>query len=527
MNLNRFKLDKLLLAAASGLLLSAAFPRPQLHAAAWVALVPLLWAIRSLKPGESFRTGLVAGLIHYFTLLFWVIPFLQTFAYFPWYVAVPVHILFAAFLGLFPATFAAGLACCRRPWEAMIAIPLYWVALEQIRGWNLSGFPWALLGYSQVDQIHLIQIADTFGVHGVSFLVAAVNGVLFFTAIRVSGRQWLGRPVGAKTAVGAIVIAALMVGGTFQYGRHRLAQIDAALVNAASVDVSVIQGNVAQELKWDPEYQHATIDKYNRLSRSVAGERPELIVWPETATPFYFPYNLELSVKVLEGVLASGATHLIGSPSVFSEKDITQYFNSAFLIGPEAEIEGRYDKVHLVPFGEYVPSWMPFVGKIVAEAGEFSLGEAGRILPWSRGPLGMLICYEAIFPDLSRAMVKNGAVILVNITNDAWYGRSGAPYQHFIHTVFRAVENRRALVRAANTGISGFIDPAGRASGQTALFEDAVATRPVPLLGLDTVFTRYGDILGLACLAVGGLLFIANLIRYRFKPGAKMRRSRQ
>jgi apolipoprotein N-acyltransferase len=515
MKLQHLKIDRLVLAAASGLLLTAAFPKPHWHAVAWIALVPLLAAIRRLKPGESFRVGLIAGLIHYFTLLFWVVPFLQTFAYFPWYLAVPVLVLFAAFLGLFPATFAAGLACCRRSWTALFAIPVFWVALEQIRGWILSGFPWALLGYSQVNQPHLIQIADIFGVYGVSFLVAALNGVVFFSVLKVAGWQWRSRPMGGKTIAAALIIAMVMVGGTFQYGRYRLAEIDAVLEKAPTANTAVIQGNVSQDLKWDPTYQHATIEKYNTLSKSALKETPELIVWPETATPFYFPYDQELSAKVLEKIPGRGATYLIGSPSVFSQGDAVHYYNSAFLIGPDADIKGRYDKVHLVPFGEYVPAWMPFVGKIVVEAGEFSVGEKGRVLPWSKGPLGMLICYEGIFPDLSRAMVKNGAVVLVNITNDAWYGRSWAPYQHFVHMVFRAVENRRALVRAANTGISGFIDPAGRVSGTTELFEDAVATHPVPLLKMETVYTRHGDWFALVCLAMGGLLFITNLIKYR------------
>jgi apolipoprotein N-acyltransferase len=189
------------------------------------------------------------------------------------------------------------------------------------------------------------------------------------------------------------------------------------------------------------------------------------------------------------------------------------------LISPEGRPLGKYDKTHLVPFGEYVPlkRWLPFLGKIVAQVGDFSRGRVGANLEWSRGDLGVLICYEVIFPYISRAAVENGAALLINITNDAWYGRSSAPYQHYSMAVFRAVENRRALVRAANTGISGFIDPAGRIRKSTALFEEAAAARRMPLLTVRTIYNRIGDRFAVACIATAFLLVAGSLIGRRLK----------
>ncbi len=213
------------------------------------------------------------------------------------------------------------------------------------------------------------------------------------------------------------------------------------------------------------------------------------------------------------------ATFLFGSPSFDRVNNRVEYYNSAYLISPKGDIYGRYDKAHLVPFGEYIPlkNWFPFLGKIVEHVGDFRPGKKGKTIEWGNHRIGLLICYEIIFPDLSRAMAKNQASLLINITNDAWYGRTSAPYQHFSMAVFRAVENRRALVRSANTGISGFIDPVGRVIDSTELFEDAVKTRTVPLIHETSFYTRFGDVFAMGCLAIIMLVILADFIRKKRK----------
>jgi apolipoprotein N-acyltransferase len=290
---------------------------------------------------------------------------------------------------------------------------------------------------------------------------------------------------------------------------HRIAD------SAEVIRTAVIQGNINQADKWTPGKQVGTLEKYFFLSQLSDPNPPELIVWPETAAPFYFGHHAELTAMVTEGVRKTGAAFLIGCPFAQPDKQNFRYFNSAFLISPNGEVTGRYDKTHLVPFGEYVPfqQWLPFIGRLVEAVGDFERGDPGRTLAWSGRSLGVLICYEQIFPYLSRHMARNGADILVSMTNDAWYGNTAAPYQHFSMAVFRAVENRRSLARAANTGISGFIDPTGQIISQTRIYTDATLIADIPVIAASTIYTRYGDFFAILCLIGSGLFMAFDRIR--------------
>jgi apolipoprotein N-acyltransferase len=290
----------------------------------------------------------------------------------------------------------------------------------------------------------------------------------------------------------------------------RIGEIGKAVAKAPTTRVALVQGNIPQDQKWNPAFQISTTKKYVAMTLKAAARHADLVVWPETATPFYFGASPKLTRLVTDAVRQAGIHLLVGSPSVQAEGKKYAYYNSAYMVAPNGRVTGRYDKVHLVPFGEYVPlkRILSFVGKMVAQVGDFSAGEKGRTLAWGAGhpPIGVQICFEIIFPGLSRALVKNGAGLLVNITNDAWFGRSSAASQDFSMAVFRAVENRRSLVRCANTGISGFVDPAGRIMAQTRLFEDAVEVRPVTTLTEMSFYTRFGDVMPILCLIVAGVL---------------------
>jgi apolipoprotein N-acyltransferase len=284
--------------------------------------------------------------------------------------------------------------------------------------------------------------------------------------------------------------------------------------------VAVIQGNIEQSQKWDPAFQKAAIEKYLRLSLSTRPDRPDLIVWPESAVPFYFLAEVPPTRFVMQGIAEAGTHFLIGAPAFEMRGQKADYFNSAYLVGPRAEVLGRYDKAHLVPYGEYTPfkEYLPFLGKIVEHVGDFKAGETGKTLEWLGRKLGIQICYEIIFPDLAREQVRNGAGLLITITNDAWYGTTAGPYQHFSLAVFRAVENRRVLARSANTGISGFIDPVGRLLDLTPLMEEAAVVREVPLLDTHTFYTRFGDVFAGACLVISAAAVIwAQIGRRRRK----------
>ena len=510
----------MLLAALSGLLLTGSFPKVGLDWLAWFALVPLLVALANLSARESFRIGFIAGLVHYLTLLYWVVPVMRTYGYLPWYLSVAILFLFATVLALFPAVFSMALATVgRTPVRCLISVPLLWVALEYVRTIIFTGFPWALLGHALYLRHHLIQIADLFGAYGVSFLIALSNAAVYVAITYTRRKTWHDLPVSKPLLVSAIGILAAGLIITWIYGVWRIQTIDQRIAASPTARVAVIQGNVDQAIKWDPAHQLAAINKHLRLSHTVKSENPDLIVWPESATPFYLFFDKRPTEMVMAGIEEGGIDFLVGSRSVAREGEKVIYFNSAYLISPETKNVSKYDKTHLVPYGEYVPfeSWLPFLGKLVAQVGDFQPGKPGKTLPWKKDALGIQICYEVIFPVLSRELVKNGATLLINITNDAWFGKTSGPYQHFSMTVLRAVENRRALARSANTGISGFIDPAGRILAATPLLEEAVVTRSVPLLNKKTIYTRFGDVFAWACLALVLSVILLQVVNYAIR----------
>jgi len=504
-------LRKIILAAVSGILLTGSFPETGLSWLAWFALLPLLIAVRDLKFGQSFRLGLLTGLVHYLTLLYWLSYTMKTYGHLPVYLSVPVLFLFSFYLSLYIALFSGAFTrISSGPLFSFFMIPVLWVALEYVRSFLFTGFPWELIAYSQYKALHIIQVSDTLGPYGVSFLLAMSNAAFFIGFLYVTGTKRHEKKISILHVAISLLVFIFILAGFWSYGKTRIEKTDSAVSDSAGITISVIQGNISQSEKWDPAFQHSTIIKYLNLSRSVDAEKSDLVVWPETAAPFYFLYDTGLTKKLQSGVAETGAGFLIGSPSFVRNGKNIEFYNSAYMLGPEGKVTGKYDKVHLVPFGEYVPlkKWLPFIGKMVEQVGDFSSGEKGSTVGLNGHSIGVLICYELIFPYLSRAEVINGAGLLINMTNDAWYGRTSAPYQHFSMAVFRAVENRRALVRAANTGISGFIDPAGRIIGSTPLFEDAVMTKRVPVLKELTFYTRFGDIFALACLAAAISAFL-------------------
>jgi apolipoprotein N-acyltransferase len=514
----------MLLAAISGLLLTGAFPKIGLDWLVWFALLPLLYATKDLPARPAFRMGFITGLIHFLTLLYWLVPVMRTYGYLPVYLSILILFLLAAVLAVFIALFSASLAGFgRRPIRCLIMIPLLWVALEYLRSFIFSGFPWELLGYSQFNRLQLIQISDIFGVYGLSALIAFANATLFISLLYFSKRRWQDNNISNRLAVGSIIALIVAIVSTWSYGHWRLDTINARISTSPKARIAVIQGNIDQALKWNPAFQIDTVKKYNRLSSSIIEQAPDLIVWPESATPFYFLYDLKPSELVFEGIHQTAKDYLIGSPSFTRSNEVVQYFNSAYLISPQTKTMGKYDKTHLVPYGEYIPfkKWLPFLGKIVAQVGDFAAGKAGNTLPWKDQHIGVQICYEIIFPGLSRAMARNNASLLINITNDAWFGKTSGPYQHFSMTVFRAVENRRSLARAANTGISGFIDPAGRILATSALLEEAAITRSIPLLKEKTVYTKIGDLFARVCMAAVLLLAVLEIIRWGIKGEKK------
>ena len=504
-------------AMLSGLLLTAGFPDPGLYWAAFFALVPLWISLADLSPGQGFFAGLAAGLVHFLTLIYWLVPTLTVYGGLNPYLAVATLVLLCLYLALYPALFAWLISHIRA--RGLLA-PLWgaavWTGLEFVRTHALTGFPWGVLGYSQYANRLLVQTADLFGVLGISFIVVVCNGALAETWLLFRNRDRC--PV--SKAVLPLVLGALALASAMGYGALRLPEIAGEADAAPSLSIAVIQGNIQQDQKWSPSFKSETVKRYGDLSKAFAPA--DLIIWPETALPFYYGRDAVFSSQVDAVVRQARSPFLIGSPAAEVTGETVRYYNRAYMLTPLGLVKGYYDKTHLVPFGEYVPlqDLLFFVEKITSEAGNFSVGTTGRT-PLSFKSrtaanahlTGVLICFEILFPDISREFVLNGADLLTTITNDAWFGRTSAPAQHFAIAVLRAVENRRSLVRAANTGISGFILPTGEVSAATGLFETTGLVRQVPAMTRTTFFTRHGDIFGITALVAILLVFMVKRLK--------------
>ena len=414
-----------------------------------------------------------------------------------------VHALLVAYLALFPALFAVVIWWLLRRLgpAATLFTPAVWVTSELGRVYLFTGFPWELLGYSQVEALWVAQLASVVGVLGVSALVAGVNGALAFLIVeRRTAPRWA-----------AVALTVVTVASCLGFGAWRL-RSGGLLDAGVPLRVAAVQGNIAQDEKWDPANRDEILEKYLVYTRRASSQGARLIVWPEAATPFAF--DLDPRTGRIRDVARVLRVHvLLGTTHVVWDDDDGEYYNAAVLVDPDGETAGMYHKQHLVPFGEYVPlrAALFFVSPLVENVGGFTAGTAPTTLPMGDYLVGTVVCYEIIYPGLVRGFVTGGSRLLTTVTNDAWYGRTAAPYQHFQQAKMRAIEGGRYLVRAANTGISGVIDPYGRVVVESGLFEDDVVVADVRLLDELTPYAIYGDALAFACgLLTLGMVVIAG-----------------
>jgi apolipoprotein N-acyltransferase len=496
----RMGLSNLLAAIFSGLLLGLAFPKWDQNYLFPVALIPLFWSLRGQSLTGAFWLGMISGLSFFCVLLYWIVYVTTVFGGMPLILGIGVMLLLAGYLSLYRGLWALGLNWGEaRGLSPLWWGPVLWVALEMGQTYIISGFPWELLGNGLYRFPILLQITDLTGVYGLSFIIVFINVSLFLAL-----SPW-GRKSSRLVPVLALLpILALWLG----YGYYRLGVVDKQIAAGPKHKIAVVQGNLKQGEKWQKEMVQATLERYGELTRQVKGAR--LTIWPETAAPFFFLRTPQLTGQVQETAKESGGYLLFGAPAWELTSQGETYYNRAYLLSPQGEVIGQYDKAHLVPFGEYVPlkSFLPFLGKMVPMVGDFSEGPVGATVALPEGEVGPLICYESIFPYLSRAQVQNGARLLVNITNDAWYGTTSAPYQSLAIAVMRSVENHIAQARAANTGISAFIDPAGRILWQSDLFVPGAQALELPWLTGGSLYTRFGDVFAWTCTIIAGLALI-------------------
>ena len=492
------------MAVVSGFLLFLSFPKYGSGIFAWIALIPLCFALKDAQPKEGFKIGFLTGLIAHVGILYWIVYVVVQYGYLPIYVGISVMLLLAAYLSVYTACFSMGIVFLQgKGIPFFLSAPLLWTILEYVRSHLMTGFPWENLAYSQYLYPNIIQISDITGTYGISFAIVLINAS-FYDLLSMRKRK---RLLFTEAATAGIMIVLI-----FAYGHFRIEAISELLKKAPRLDVSLVQGNIDQNLKWNSHYQVQTINIYRSLSLKSATSGNGLIVWPETAAPFYFQQPGKMQEAVIDVAKISGSAILFGSPSYEREKENTSYMNSAFLLKPDGTLIGRYDKVHLVPYGEYVPlrRYFPFIAKLVVGVGDFKPGKGFYPLLIDGHRLGVLICYEGIFPEAAGDYKRNGAELLINITNDAWFGRTSAPIQHLSMTVFRAVENRLYLVRAANTGISAIIDPTGEIISRTGLFERTVLQGDVKIIDEKTFYAAYGDLFVYVCIIALFVIYISS-----------------
>lgn len=501
-------MGSLLLSVCGGLLLSAAFPPWNFDLLAWLAFIPLLIAIEREKAlPRAAICGFFFGLTFFLVDLRWIIETMIIHGKFGVLPATVVFISMVCALAIIPGAFSlVSVFLINRKFDILLVIPVTWTALEYLRTYVFTGFPWDCLGYSQAHTIKLLQICELTGVYGLSFLIVMVN-ISILSCLRIfNDRNWLSL---IRLSVGAISLASVIIYGTVRL--NHLAKND---IGNNMVTGAILQGNIPQDIKWDLTSRTHTFITYERLSEEAIKQGANLLIWPETSVPVVigssdptWKYATSISEKFKVSML-------IGAPFETHISDEVHFFNSAFLV-EHGQLKQRYDKIHLVPFGEYMPlSWiLPLGPGIAAREEDYTAGSDMTLMEPNGFPsFSVLICYEAIFPDLARSAVQSGAKVLVNITNDGWFGNSAAPYQHLAMAAFRAVENRVWLFRAANTGMSAVYDPAGRLTAFLPLMEQGVLVHNIPAHPeAGSFYTKHGDIFAWMIIGILATMVLTNL----------------
>ena len=490
---------RLLLSATSGVALALSFPKAGLSAFAWVALVPLLYAAEGEPLGAVFGYGWLQGFACYLLSLYWVVITLHRFAGVRPLLAVGPLLALAGVLALYTglSIWIAEFVTRRLRVPIVVTLPVAWTAMEWVRSFFPIGFPWDLMGYSAYRDLSLIQFAEFTGVYGVSALIALFNSVIYVVVFGGHARR--------VQRLSLAVLTVLMVAASaFSVARIRQLERDPAV---GRLRVAMVQGDIPQTIKWNPLFLQRSFTAYVHGSEAAAKRGADLIVWPEAAATFYFQptdrYPAMLSTderyraRLLKLARDVGEPILFGAPALGVEDGRVGSYNRAYLVSGGGTVVDYYDKIQLVPFGEYVPLRSVlgyFVNRIVAGFGDMFPGRRQTIFTVKGARLGVLICYESIFPDLSRRAVKRGAEILLNITNDAWYGRSSAPYQLLAMAAMRSVETKVPMVRVANTGVSAVILPTGEITARTPLFVRTTQIETVGWRPERTVYTQVGDL---------------------------------
>ncbi len=496
--------SNLLLSIISGLFLFFSFPPYNLSLFSYIAFVPLFFVINRASKGWAFLFSYLSGIIFFCFSLFWLTKVTVA----GWLVLCLYLGLYFAFFGLLAYFCLRSLISKNRKFYLLVILPSIWIGLEFIRSHLLTGFGWNCLGYSQFKNLALIQIADFSGVYGVSFVIMLINCIFWMFS-----KEVMSNKAGIYKKIIYLAISLIFIlGGVLGYGLLRL---NGNFTNKETLRVSVVQPNIAQNLKWNPYARDYILEQLCDLSLEAAGDNPDIIIWPESALPVYVEIDSQ-DLDLVSELARSLNTHLLTGIVRVKEDE---FYNSAILISPKAKLLTLYDKLHLVPYGEFIPfrKLTPFLASVVG-IGDFSRGSSYTIFNLKNISFAVLICFEDAFSNLSREFVNKGASILVNITNDAWFDKRAEPEQHLSQSVFRAVENRISVVRCANTGISGLINAQGKIeklltdeSGLETAVSDFETFNVASSSDYKTYYNRHGDLFVLACIVLAIIMILKSM----------------
>lgn len=488
----------------SGVLLVSAFPVYDLWWLAWIGLVPLLIAIAGRSPKQGFLLSFVCSVIYFPGIFYWMLEV-------PGYTLFH-HIILGVYLGSYFGFFGLIFCLIFKRFDiasAMFSAPFIWVSLEYIRS-NLlfMALPLALLGHSQYENLPVIQIASLTGAYGISFILVLVNAALACAILiccrKMGTFKFLNSiPLSKRGSISIIVVAASLTGLTLVYGHMTLSKP----INDGEIRISIIQGNIGAAEKWDKKYVNLIMQTYTDLSNKASKDSPELIVWPEAATPGFVLKKIELLSQMISLIRQTKTHYLIGS-SEYPKFQKTPFEhikmgNTALFFSPKGKVIGQYLKIRLVPFREYIPydGIIPWPNFIVSKGAKNSTisGKEVTLFELDKIKFGSVICWESLYPELFRKFVKKGANLIINLANEGWFGETACPYQFLSANIFRAVENRISIVRATNTGISCFIDPHGRIidrlqNNNKDIYVKGYLTKEVKLSKQKSFYTIYGDI---------------------------------
>lgn len=495
---------------ASAILFIFSFPGYNLDFLIFFSLVPVFFVF-TRSSEKKFKKGFIFGIIVSTLSLIWLAPTISDFGGLPLISAIAAITLLGTYLGIYKGFFAFLFPeNIKNQISSLFIIPAIWTGLDYLTSVIFTGFPWVFPGYALINRLEIIQISSITGVYGLTFFVVFINTGIFLILNNILQKKKFEVLANFKIVLLMVIFSA----GLFSFGTLNLKKTNNLINNADNAKIMLLQANIPPENKHEPESLMKIFNKFLKMSQST-NNNYHLAVWPETALPYPVFWNEDMT-EILNHHAEKNGNQLVGTLDIKRDENLKFIMKNraALFLKSDQNKKDSYDKIHLVPFGEYIPlkKQFPFLEKFIVPAGEFTPGEENRIIEIDKMKIAVKICFEIIFPDLVRRQINKGGNIIINMTNDAWFGKSSGPYQHLAIARFRAVENRRSIARCANTGISAHILPTGEIKSFAGISQKKALVKSLPLIHEKTFYTTHGDFFAYFCLV---MLLLKGFFHYR------------